>query len=472
MFKWLPINIVGQSYISRSLPYSAESTINLIPEINPTGRTEAALHNFLGSLRRVTSVDSGVDRGSHVFKNELYKVTGETLYKVSSDLTETAIGTISGSVRCSFADDGTNLVIVAGGVAYQYNTSLSVITDTDLESPDSVTVLNNQLIYDGNNARWVVATAGDPDDIPDINYAVAESKGDDLVRVYAFNQALYLFGTETVETWFNSGVGSPPFTRIDGGIIENIGLGALHSVDNTAEFLYFLASDKNVYRITAYQAENITPPATSFQFFNLKHEDAVGMVLSIDSQNFYVLTFPSANKTWIYSEQLGIWYQLCSGAECDRHIMNSYNFIYGKRLITDYRNGNVLELDYDTFEDDSQPQIRQRDTAPINGVSLGLQGQKLIMSSFRLMIHTGVGIESGQGSIPLFYIGTSVDGGRMFDFTGNPYVDPGKDGSYLVTVQLDKVLEFEDLIIRVRVSDPIFVSIHGATLYVDKAGDW
>lgn len=472
MFKWLPVNIIGQSYMSRSRPLSAQTSINLIPEFNPTGRTETALQNFLGSVRRLTSAGSGKDRGSHVFQDRLYKVTGTTLYRVDADYSETSIGTILGSNRCIFADDGTNLIITTGNIAYQYNGTLSQITDPDLETPDSTAVLNNQLIYDGNNARWVVATAGDPDDIPDINYAVAESSGDDLVRVYVFNQALYLMGTKTIETWFNSGVGNPPFTRVDGGIIEELGLHALHSPANTANFLYFMASDKNVYRITGYQSENITPPATSFQFFKSLSEDAIGMTLNIDAQDFYVLAFPSANKTYAFSEQLGTWFELSSGSEGNRHLMNSYQFVYGKRLMTDYRNGNVLELDYDTFTDDGETQVRQRDTAPINGISLGLAGQKLIMSSFRLILHTGVGLESGQGSSPLFFIGTSIDGGRTFDFSGAPYIDPGESGNYIITVQLDKILEFEDLVIRIRVTDPIFVSIHGASILVDKAGDW
>lgn len=477
MYKWLPVNIVGQQYQSRSRPLSAQTTKNLTIESNPAARTQLAMHSWPGSVRRLTST-YGADRGSHVFQGVLYKVSGTTLLSVPTNFTEAVIGTIAGTNRCIFADDGTNMVIVTGSTAYQYNGTLSTITDTDLENPDSVAVLNNQLIYDGNRGRWVVASAGDPDDIPNINYAVAESNGDDLVRAYVFNQTLYLMGTRTIETWFNSGAGSPPFTRIDGGIIETLGLHALHSVANTNNYLYFLASDKNVYRVTGYQAEIITPPAISYQLFNLVADDAVGMTLNIDAQNYYILSFPSANKTYAFSEQMfsvdpGLsWIELTTGADENRYFMNSYQFVYGKRLATDYRNGNVLELDYNTFTDDSEPKIQQRDTAPINGINLGLPAQKLIMSSIRFILHTGVGLESGQGAAPSFYIGTSIDGGRNFDFTGNPYVDPGKSGNFIITVQLDKVLEFEDLIVRIRVSDPVFVSIHGAAILVDKAGEW
>lgn len=472
-YRWLPINIVGQSYESRSKPYSAESTKNLIPELNPTGRTPSALHNWLGSIRRLTSASTGVDRGSNVFQDKLYKVSGTALYRVDANYTETSIGTVEGTNRCIMANDGENLVIVTGDKAYSYDgATLSQITDADLETPDSVSVLNNQMIYDGNRDRWVVATAGDPTDIPDINYALAESNGDDLVRVYAFNQALYLMGTRTIETWFNSGVGNPPFSRVDGGIIETLGLFALHSVANTSAYMYFMASDKNVYRVTGYQAELITPPAISHQFFTLGGADAIANTINIDAQDFYIISFPSANRTFAYSEQFGGWFELSSDENEGRYIMNQCHLVYGKRLITDYRNGNVLELDYDTYTDDSLPQIRQRDTAPINGISLGIPGQKLIMDSFRLIVHTGVGIASGQGSAPKFFIGTSVDGGRNFDYTGNPYVSVGEGGNYTITVQLDKVLEFEDLVIRIRMSDPVFVSIHGAAIHLDRAGEW
>lgn len=468
-FQTLPINIVGQSYASRSLPLSAQSTINLYPEANPTGRTETALQNWYGSIRRVTGT-YGVDRGSHNFNGTLYKVSGTSLIKVDSSLNETLIGTISGSNRCVFANDGTNMVITTGGTTYQYDgTTLSTITDPDLETPDSVTNINNQMVYDGNGGRWVVATPGDPDDVPDINYAAAESNGDDLVRTYEFNQTLYLMGCQSIESWFNSGSGSPPFTRIEGGIIKK-GLLALHSVANSFNFIYMMGADKQVYQITGYQLIPITPPAIAHQFAKDDWSDAVGMTITMEGQNIYIISSSNANKTYAYSEELKIWFQPSFGVDGERHIINSYQYVYGKHLITDYRNGNVLELDPDTFTDDSEVQIRQRDSAPINGIQLGQPGKRLIMSSLELIMETGVGLATGQGSDPSIEIGVSIDGGRTFNYQGNPYISPGNSGDYITRVRLDKMISFYDLIVRIRVSDPIFISIHSASIDVDLAG--
>lgn len=471
-YQKLPVKFIGGSYKSRSRPLSVQSTVNLYPEYNPTGRSDGALQNWPGSERIVTSVAVGADRGSHDFNGVLYKVTGTKLYRVNSVLAETEIGTIAGSARCIFADNGSNMVIVNQGTAYSYNgVTLSQITDADLESPDSVAVLNNQFIYDGDGGRWVVSSPGIPGDIPDVNYASAESNGDDLVRVYVFNQVLYLFGTKTVEPWVNvETTDPPPFVRVDGGIIEDLGLYALHSVANTNQYMYFMASNRNVYRVINYQAENITTPALSYQFSQMTLTDAIGMTLNIDSQDLYVINFPTDDITYVFSEQLNLWFQIAYGADIGRHLMNSYHLIYNKHVITDYRNGNVLELKQNVYEDDSGVQIRQRDSVPINGVSLNKPGQRLIMSSFELIMETGVGLATGQGSDPEIKIGTSIDGGRTFDYNGNPYVSIGASGDYILVVRLDKVISFYDLVIRVVVSDPVFISIHAANIEIDIAG--
>lgn len=466
-FQVLPVNIVGESYKSRSLPLSAQATVNLLPEVNKSGRTKTALQNFLGSKAWTTG--AGADRGSINFNGTLYVISGNTLYSVSSSGAKTSIGTIAGTDRCMLASDSSNLIIVTGSTAYQYDgATLSAITDADLENPNTVTVINNQAIYDGNNGRWVVATAGDPDDIPAINYAVAESNGDDLLRVHHFNQTLYLFGSVNVETWYNSGTGSPPFTRIEGGIIEK-GLHAVHSVANTTDYIYFLDSDKKVSRAAGYQLEEtITPPAIAHQMFKMTADDAVGMTMNVEGQNLYVITFPTGNKTFAYSETFDTWFELSYGVNGGRHLMNSYQFVYGKRLITDYRNGNIYELDAETFTDNGEVQLRQRVSAPINGISLGLPGSKFTMEWFELFIETGIGLATGQGSEPEIMFYTSVDGGRTFDAGGVGYISAGESGDYVIRVRYDCMIEFQELLIKIQVSDPVFLSIHGAAISVQQ----
>jgi hypothetical protein len=363
-FKTIPVDVVGQSYQHRSRSLSSQVTMNLIPEFTPSGRAQKALTCWPGD-KSFSSDNSGIDRGLHVFSDQLYKVTGDTLYRIESSGVQTSIGTILGSNPCVFADDGNSMRIATGSRDYIYDGStLAEITDPDLTPGNSVAYLNQQIINDSSGGQFQVSNVGDPDNIDALNVATAESAPDDTVRAFTFNERLYLFGDRNnTETWYNSGTGNPPFDRIQGGTM-NIAIGAVYSVAASTEFMYFFGFDKSVYRVSAYQAQKITPNAISNTFENFAtSSDARGYTLAFEGQYFYVLNFPTEGQTWCYSEAGNAWFQLSTGADQSNYIGTSYAFCYGKHLIANA--GDVRELDLDTYTSNGLPMIRERVSAPI-----------------------------------------------------------------------------------------------------------
>jgi hypothetical protein len=218
---------VGQSYAHPDLPLSAQVTRNWFPEVNIETNVTVSLQPFFGTEFVFQTPVVGADRGMTYFKGAILKVTGSKLYKrflLTEDVTE--VGTISGTDYCDFAASSEFLVIVSSGYAYKYDgTTLSTISDVDLESPNTVAFLNNQWVYQGAGSRFCVSDAGLPDTINGLNYATAESEGSALLRVYAWNQQLYMFKERAIEPWWNSGTGLPPVDRVEGGIIQT-GCGA------------------------------------------------------------------------------------------------------------------------------------------------------------------------------------------------------------------------------------------------------
>jgi len=467
-FKTVPIQIVGQTYQHRSRPLSSQRTLNLIPEFNVTGKKESSLTNWPGS--KSFTLEGGTDRGMHVFNNVAYKVTGNTLKKINSDKTVTDIGTILGANRCIFANDGTNMIITTGGAGYQYvdgTNTLTEITDSDFENGNSVAFLNSQMIFDGNGGRFQVANPGDPDNIESNNFATAESSPDDTIRVYTFGERLYLFGERTIETWYNSGTGNPPFDRVNGGTMQ-IGLAAVHSVTESRDFVYFLGSDKSVYRFSAAQAQSITPVAIAHEFESYSDvSDAIANMVQIEGQYFYILKFPTAGKTFAFNEASQGWFELSTGADQDNYILNSYVEAYGKKLIAD--NGNVLELDLDTYTDNGETIIRERVTAPLDGSAIGLEGGRVTMSRLQIIMETGTGLITGQGSIPQMTFEASYDGGKSW--TNADTVEIGRLGESRTKVEWYNMASFLEVCFRIRVSDPVFISIHSASIDI-SAGGW
>lgn len=446
---------VGQSYKHHDLLLSAQTTKNWLPEINQETTTTVSLQPFHGAS--VFSAGSGNDRGFYNWNGVPYKVTDGNLYKLNKNGTQTLIGIIAGSGRCSFSANEFNLVIVSGGVAYSYDgATLTLNTSPNLESPNYATQLNNQWIYQGVGNRWASSDAGLPLTINGLSYAAAESDGDPLVRPYAFDQLVYFFGTETIEPWYNSGVGDPPFDRIEQGIIQT-GLGAADSVAHNDKVIYFLGDDKLVYRLAGSEAQSVSSTAIA-QAFN-DYDDvskAIGYTLTLNSQQLYIINIPNT-ATWIFNESAGAWSELTTSSNDLAYPATGHVYAYNKHLIAD--GGNILELDKDLNTYNGDYQIKERVTGLISGALFGEQfiGKKLFMSRLEIIAK----VKSAVSVNPVVMVDWSDDAGETW--SNRRYITLDKNGEYNYRAKLTGLGSFYNRVFRFRISDDCSMSLHRVT---------
>ncbi len=459
----VPINLTGGTYKHPSLPLSAQVTRNFWPQQidNPSAKSSYVLESWPGLT--LLGSGTGADGGQFEHNGTLYHVCGTTLYSVASDGTHTSLGTITGTGPCIFDALGSSIAIVRGGVVSVWNgTTLSTVAG--VETPNSCSHLNNQMLYDGDAGRFCVSDVGALGTINALNYATAESLADDLLRVYAFSDQVYLFGNKTIELWWNSGVGNPPFDRVQNATIK-IGLKALHSVASNKDSLYFLGTDSRVYRVSGGQSLAVTDRAMARAIEEYSDaSDAIGWCFTKDDQYFYQITFPTADKSFIYPEG-GQWFEVSSGVTGARYIGNSYSYAHGRHLIGDYQNGNLYELSDSTYTENGSVIRRVRDTGPLHGGLMRAQGKRLEMNRFELIMETGVGIVSGQGSDPVVMLSFSDDGGRTF--CTETWGTIGQLGAYRWKIEWFALGSFDSRIVRVAISDPVKVSIHSAAADIE-----
>ncbi len=454
----VPLNITGETYQSRSLPLSAQVTRNFYPEVqdNPSTQSNFVLHPFPGCS--LFGEASGINRGAFFHVGTLYKVTGTALYTVNASGTHTVIGSIPGSARCIFAPIGSNIVIVTEGRAFYYNgTVIAEVIDADLETPSSAAHINNQIIYDGDGGRFAAADVGDPTSIDGLNYASAESDADNLVRVYVFDQILYLLGETTIEPWFNSGIGKPPFDRIQGGILQ-VGLAALHSVSHNSNSMYWLANDNHVYRISSGQHQRVTNLAFSREVST--YSDAVisaaqGSCMNWQGQEFYQLNFEG--RSFCLSENSGQWFEV--GGPSARSLYQDHIYAFRKHLATGYADGKIYELSEDTHTNDGAAIIRQRDTGPLHGALFGAPGKEFEVNRFQLIMGAGNGAVTGQGVDPEVMLQVSPDGQT---WSTEIRAHTGRQGQFLYEVEWGPLGVFDACVFRVSSSDPVPLSIYSA----------
>lgn len=464
-FTTIPLPIAARFNKSRQQDYQElQNCYIYISENGPT------IHGFPGLKIFSAAATIGQERGSHIFNENMYVVSGTILEKITSDGVRTTIGTISGTGRCIFRDNGSSMFIVHDGIVNKVTSAdvLSTVTG-NFETPNGVAYLNNQFIYDGNGARFGVTSVTDPTEILAQNYAEAESSPDNLMRAYDYEQRLLMFGNRTIEPWYNSGEGSPPMERIDTGIMQ-VGLLALYSVASNTNYVYFLGHDCNVYQIRGMQEVNISNPAIAKDIHGFStRDDAIGLCFNLEGQNFYYLAFPSEDKSYLYSEVTETWSTLAYSQTQERSLISTYQYCYGKHLVVGRITGDVFEFDFDTYTDNSQLIIRKITLPTVTSSWFKQPGRQIITDRFQIVLETGYGLAGDvQGSNPQIMLELSFDGGKSYSTIQNLSI--GRAGEFTLKVEGFYSTSCYEVKPRITLSDPVFFDLKSASIDVQLGG--
>ena len=456
---------VGASYRSPSLPASAQRTVNLYPEAVQNGLTDVVLHNFPGLKRELFGTAGEFDRGVHRFRGNLYQVAGSQLYLVNSAWSRTPIGSVAGDGRVSISDNGTTMVIVTDGSG-EYTYDGATYSSVTLGSnPSNVEYLNASFFFDDDDGRVSVTDPGTLT-IPGLNYFTPESAPDNLVRSYVFNQYIYLFGERTVEPWQYTGVGSPPVERMNGAIIENVGLAGRNAIGNTEKAIYFVSDKGSAEQLQGFSPNEITTVAVANEWRSYTLSDAIVQTIDIQGLDFVVFAFPTDGKTWCYVEQYALWFELEHGTAKERWRGSSIIEVYGQTVVADYATGNIYTLDPDTYTDNDVTTVRERVFAPLAGEKLGKPRQWYQWNEFGLSLQTGVGNSSERA--PLLAVSFSTDGAQSF--SNERFLPLGNTGLYQTDIRTYDNKHFQDLTVKLRYTEPTKFSLFSSYIKIRESG--
>ena len=464
-FRTIDYPAVGASYRSPALPASAQRTVNMYPEVIPDGLKQVVLHNFPGLKRELSGNSGEFDRGLHRFRGNLYQVAGSQLYLVSPTFVRTAIGSINGTGQVSIADNGTTMVIVTGGDG-EYTYDGTTFSATTLGSnPSNVEYLNSSFFFDDDDGRVSVTDPGTLT-IPPLNYFTPESAPDNLVRSYVFNQFIYLFGERTIEPWQYTGIGSPPVERMNGAIIENVGLAGREAVGNTERAIYFVSDKGSAEQLQGFSPKEVSTVAVANEWRSYTLTDAIVQTIDIQGLDFVVFMFPTDGKTWCYVEQYDLWFELEHGTKGARWRGNTITEVYGSTIVADYQTGNIYTLDPDTLTDNDTTTVRERVFAPLAGEKFNKPRQWYQWTEFGLSLQTGVGNSVERN--PEVMISFSTNG--AYTFSNERFVDLGDTGQYRTDIRVNDNKHFQDLTVKVRYTEPTKFSLFSSYIKIRESG--
>jgi len=398
--------ILGQTYVARSINAADNRMVNIFPEVVPEAGKEAAFLNRAPGLRLLKTVGDGPIRGMWWHGNYTYVVSGTKFYKVDTSYNATLIGTIGNTGPVSMTDNGFVIFIAANGLGYQYDISTNTllqITDENFAGANVVGYLNTYFVYlEPNSQRFYYLTTFDVNGDPIFplvfdatNVFSAEGSPDNLVSLIVDHGELWLLGENSVEVWYQSG-SDQIFDRIQGAFNE-LGCAATFSVAKMDNGLFWLGADARgrgmVYRANGYRGERISTHAIEYaiaQYGNIS--DAIAYTYQQEGHSFYVLTFPSANATWVFDVATGAWHERAGweNSEFVRHRSNCQLAFNSEVIVGDYQNGNLYAFDLDVYDDngDIQRWLRSWRAIPTGQNDL----KRTAHHSLQLDCESGVGL--------------------------------------------------------------------------------
>ena len=521
--------ILGSSYVIRSVNAADNRLVNLYPEVIQEGGKEPAYLQRCPGYTLKASIGTGPIRGLYSLGDFLYVVSGNGFYAVNTqfDYTAfltledggvmlledggsieleafTAIGYVSGTGPVSMADNGTQIFIAANPDGYIYNVDtddFAQITDPDFPGAVTVGYLDGYFVFNEPNSQrvWVTQLL-DGLSVDPLDFASAEGSPDGLVSLIIDHREAWLFGTNSVEVWYNAGEADFPLARIQGAFNE-IGCIAPYSVAKMDNSVFWLGADARgqgiVYRAQGYQGVRISTHAVEYaiqQYGNLA--DATGYTYQQDGHTFYVLNFTDADTTWVYDAATGSWHERASFVTGDfkRHRGNCHARFNNQALIGDYENSNIYAFSLDVFSDNGQPQkwLRTWRALPTGANNL----KRTAHHSLQIDLETGVGLngvalgdyqylgtqsldilgtQNGDeiileytpttGANPQLILRWSDDGGHTW--TGERQASMGRIGQYgsrTIFRRLGMTTKIRDRVYEISGTDPVKVAIMGAEL--------
>ena len=159
-----------------------------------------------------------------------------------------------------------------------------------------------------------------------------------------------------------------------------------------------------VCTLQGYQVVPISIPEVDYLINNYgQTEDATAYSYILGGHPMYVISFPSAGKSWLYDAMSQAWSELES-ATGGRHPGNVGVNYRNSPYVSDASTGSIYRIDPTVYTEDGQSVQRQ-----IVGRHI-FRGDPMSVSEMWIDMEMGVGTVTGTGENPQLRLRTSKDG--------------------------------------------------------------
>jgi hypothetical protein len=453
---------VGPSYTLASIKAGIQKTQNLYLEVNEAEGTRTL--KYTPGLRLLSTSGAGPCRGLWEASNgRSFMASGSKLYEITNPASPTDLGdfvTSSGTV--SMADNGIDLLCVDGTKGYTFRFATNVfaqIADVDFPTATYCAFIDQYLIVnDANTGNWFLSGLSDAVNWDALDFAAAEAYPDDLIRLMVDDaNNVVLFGSKSIELWFDSGEVLFPFSRVQGGYIARGTPGPDSWVKLDHAIIGITQDENGLGMVERFDGQKLVRVSTFAIEELLKAGNlsaATAWAYQRAGHTFYCLNAPGMASTVCLDVSSGQWHERVSGAS--RHRGEYHCIAGGLHVVGDYVNGNLYELDEDTYSDNGTAIERLR-RCP----HLSKETKTLFLANVGVDVETGLITDATE---PTCAFRISRDGGHTFGTATSHSL--GTAGSYKKRVMRARCGSSRDFVIEWSTSAECPITITGANLDV------
>jgi hypothetical protein len=467
-------NLFGLGQQSKSSNFTAAHRLNCYYDLQKVSDKANIVAYGTPGLTEFCQISEQKIAGMHYLeKNDrLYVVQGRFIYRVRQDGTFGLRGTLNQvpGAYVGMANNGSQIAIFDGVYAYIFDTGPGTLTDITASLPwvttpgtdlagDSVTFLDGRFIARRpNTGQFYISELYDGLTWGALDYATAEQSPDGLIAVMADKGNLALIGNYSIELWSNVGDPVFPYQRINASPTDG-GLAARWSLQKCKSSLTGLFRNRagalSVCILDGYQLL----PISDFDMDYIINGygttgDAVGYSYVMNGRQFYQISFPTEEKTWLYDFETQCWSQLKSQYS-NRHYGDIGTAYAGYHFISDYRNGKIYYLDVNNYTDNGDTIERE-----IVGTHLTVpSGNYSTIRRLRVDCETGTGTATLN---PQLMLSISRDYGHTFG--QGLWVNMGKVGEYMKRCEWRRLGRARDWVFKLRMTDNAKFAIIGAVV--------
>jgi hypothetical protein len=461
----------GGSNAEASSVIDAELTVNLYrTTVETEGAAKAAYLRGTPGLRRTVTVIAGASACRGVFYQDgrAQAVIGATLYELGIDPASGDVvgASVIGPIRddglpVSFAtngDGGNQLVICGGGQLKLFNLATNVLSAAIalplVNPPQFVGFMDGYFVLSERGSIRFWFSAIENGLLWDaLDFVSRSTASDRIIATMCANSRVWVFGSETGEAYEDVGDADNPF---------EIGLAAPYSLSLGVSTLRWIGRSRTsglaVYRLDGYAGTRISTHAIEAGLARATTvADAEAFTYTQQGHQFYAITLPSigvAGDTIVLDEIEHAWHHrrawnpTLSQEEAWRVRGHAFT---GRRHVVGTRDAGILcALDLETYDDDGAI-LRARRRAPY----LGAENTYASIDRFELGTEPGVGLNSGQGSLPQAELFLSRDGAKTWVSAGLATLGAmGQYGARVLWTQLGQA-RIDRLVFEVVITDPV-----------------